>query len=41
VKDWIRLELDALEKVHFVDVNLSTVRRFRREFWNRFGFQRV
>jgi len=38
--DWMRVELDELEQVQVVEVNLSTVRRFRREFWDRFGFQR-
>jgi hypothetical protein len=35
------LELDELEQVAIADVNLGTARRFRREFWDRFGFQRV
>lgn len=39
-RDWVTTELDDLEHVHFASVNLSTARRFRREFWNRFGFQR-
>lgn len=38
--DWVTTELDDLEHVQVVTVNLSTVRRFRREFWSRFGFQR-
>ncbi len=41
VDDWVRFQLDELEQVHFADVSLSTARRFRRELWNRFGFQRV
>jgi predicted amidohydrolase len=41
VDHWVTVELDELEQVAMVDVNLSTARRFRREFWNRFGFQRV
>jgi len=40
IDDWLRIELDELEQVHISDVNLSTARQFRREFWNRFGFQR-
>ncbi|ROQ93288.1 carbon-nitrogen hydrolase family protein [Desulfosoma caldarium] len=39
--DWVTLELDALEQVHVAEVHLGSVRRYRREFWNRFGFQRV
>lgn len=41
VQDWVTLELDELEQVAIADVNLGTARRFRREFWDRFGFQRV
>jgi predicted amidohydrolase len=40
VGDWVRTELDPLEQVHIVEVDLRTARRFRREFWGRFGFQR-
>lgn len=40
VQDWVQVELDDLEQVYCADVNLSTVRRMRREFWNRFGFHR-
>lgn len=40
IEDWVRVEMDELEQVKVVDVNLSTVRRFRKEFWARFGFQR-
>jgi len=40
-QDWVTLELDELEQVAIADVNLSAARRFRREFWDRFGFQRV
>ena len=39
-RDWVTAELDDLEHVQIATVNLSTARRFRREFWNRFGFQR-
>jgi predicted amidohydrolase len=41
LEDWITVELEELEQVCIAEVNLSTARRFRREFWNRFGFQRV
>lgn len=41
VENWIQVELEELEQVEIVEVNLSTARRFRREFWNRFGFQRI
>jgi predicted amidohydrolase len=41
IDNWVTLELDELEQVCFADINLSTARRFRREFWNRFGFQRT
>jgi predicted amidohydrolase len=40
VTDWVRTELDELEQVHIVEVDLRTARRFRREFWGRFGVQR-
>jgi hypothetical protein len=40
VADWVKTELDPLEQVHVVEVDLRTARRFRREFWGRFGFQR-
>ncbi len=40
VRHWERVELDELEQIHVAEVNLSTIRRFRREFWNRFGIQR-
>lgn len=39
-QDWIRVQLDDLERVQLVDVHLATARRFRREFFGRFGFQR-
>jgi predicted amidohydrolase len=41
IQDWVQMELDEREHVHIVDVDLGTARKFRREFWNRFGFQRV
>ncbi len=40
INDWVQNELDELEQVHIATVNLATVRRFRREFWSRFGIQR-
>jgi predicted amidohydrolase len=40
IQEWIKVELDGLERVERVEVHLGTVRRFRREFWGRFGFQR-
>lgn len=40
IQGWVQVELDELEQVHICDVNLSTVRKFRKEFWERFGFQR-
>jgi predicted amidohydrolase len=40
ITDWIKMELDPLEQMSVVEVDLRTARRFRREFWGRFGFQR-
>lgn len=40
IDHWLQVELDELEQVYVADVNLSTARQFRREFWSRFGFQR-
>jgi predicted amidohydrolase len=40
VEDWVKVELDELEQIYVADVDLGTARRFRREFWNRFGFHR-
>lgn len=40
IDDWVRVELAELEQIHVAEVNLSTGRKFRREFWERFGFQR-
>lgn len=39
--EWVTVELDELEQVHMAEIHLGSVRRYRREFWNRFGFQRV
>ncbi|NLI80698.1 MAG: carbon-nitrogen hydrolase family protein [Deltaproteobacteria bacterium] len=41
VDDWVRVELDELEQIHVAEVNLSTARRFRKEFWERLGYQRL
>lgn len=41
IEDWVRVELDELEQTVMAEVNLSTARRFRREFWERFGFRRT
>jgi predicted amidohydrolase len=41
IEEWVTLELDELEQASVAEINLSTARRFRQEFWNRFGFQRV
>ncbi|MBC7359523.1 MAG: carbon-nitrogen hydrolase family protein [Desulfacinum sp.] len=40
IEDWVQLELDELEQVHLAEVYLAGVRRYRRDFWKRFGFQR-
>jgi predicted amidohydrolase len=40
VSNWVQVELDELEQVYFAEVNLSTTRRLRAEFFNRFGFNR-
>jgi predicted amidohydrolase len=40
VADWVRTELDQLEQVQIVELDLRTARRFRRDFWSRFGIQR-
>lgn len=40
IADWLQVELSELEQVHVADVNLQTARRFRREFWGRFGIDR-
>ena len=39
IEDWVRVKLDGLEQVHFVEIHLGTVRRFREDFRNRFGFR--
>jgi predicted amidohydrolase len=41
IDGWVQAELAELEQVHVATINLTTIRRFRREFWNRFGFQRT
>ena len=40
IEDWVLVELDELEQVHIAEVNLAGARRFRPEFFNRFGFKR-
>ncbi len=37
INDWVRVELDELEQVHFTTVDLTTTRRFGSDFRNRFG----
>ena len=37
---WVQTELEALEEVRVVEVELGVCRKFRREFWNRFGIGR-
>ncbi len=41
VESWVQMELDELEQVYIGEVSLTTSRRFRGEFFNRFGFQRA
>jgi predicted amidohydrolase len=41
IASWVQVELDQLEQVHIAEVNLTCARRFRGEFFNRFGFKRV
>ncbi|MCE5335795.1 MAG: carbon-nitrogen hydrolase family protein [Desulfobacteraceae bacterium] len=40
IESWIQMELDELEQVYMSEVNLSTPRRMRSEFFSRFGFLR-
>ncbi|MGD9504669.1 MAG: carbon-nitrogen hydrolase family protein [Syntrophobacteraceae bacterium] len=40
-KAWLQVELTELEQVHIASINLTSVRRFRKDFWNRFGFHRM
>lgn len=40
VEDWVQVELGELEQVVIREVDLRTARRFRKEFWGRFGFHR-
>jgi predicted amidohydrolase len=39
IEDWVQFELSELEQVHIAEVNLVTTRRFRQEFFNRFGIR--
>ncbi len=41
VESWTQIELDELEQVYVGEVNLTGTRRFRKEFFERFGFQRI
>lgn len=41
VMNWTQVELDELEQIHIAEVELGVARKFRREFWNRFGIQRT
>ncbi len=38
---WLQVELDELEQVYSGEVNLAGTKRFRKEFFDRFGFQRA
>jgi hypothetical protein len=40
IENWVQVELDELEQVYIAEINLSTSRRLRSEFFNRFGFKR-
>lgn len=40
IENWVQIELDELEQVSIGEVNLTTARRFRSEFFSRFGFKR-
>jgi hypothetical protein len=41
IENWVQVELDQLEQVHIADVNLTAARRFRMDFFKRFGFKRL
>ncbi len=41
VADWTRVELEELEQVQIAEINLSSTRRFRKEFWDGLGFRRM
>ncbi len=41
IENWVQVGLDELEQVYFTEVNLTGARRFRTEFFKRFGFKRV
>ena len=40
IENWVLAELDELEQVYIAEVNLTAAKRFRIEFFNRFGFKR-
>jgi predicted amidohydrolase len=39
IENWVQAELDELEQVYIAEVNLSAARRFRLDFFKRFGFR--
>ncbi len=39
IENWVQVELDELEQVYIAEVNLSAARRFRTDFFKRFGFR--
>ncbi len=41
LENWVQVELDELEQVYIAEVNLSAARRFRMDFFKRFGFKRL
>lgn len=40
VDDWIQVQMGELEQIHVAQINLTSVRRFRQEFFNRLGVLR-
>jgi len=41
IENWVQAELDQLEQVYIAEVNLTAPRRFRMDFFKRFGFKRL
>ncbi len=41
VENWVQAELDELEQVYMAELNLTPARRFRTDFFKRFGFKRL
>jgi predicted amidohydrolase len=39
IENWVQVELDELEQVYIAEVNLTAARRFRIDFFKRFGFR--